>query len=113
MLDKLAKKLEPYFGITEKFLEVYNMILDFIIIITIMFFLVKHTSNFTDEQMVAFVMVFFILLKLINMEHEIQDLRKNITRIFSGDTTVNVHELNIKTVEFADTKEEEKVNEQD
>ena len=110
MLDKLAKKLEPYFGITEKFLEVYNMILDFIIIITIMFFLVKHTSNFTDEQIVAFAMIFFILLKLINIEHEIRDFRRNVNRIFEGDTTVNVHELNIKTVEFSDIKEEEKVN---
>lgn len=111
MLDKLAKKLEPYLGITEKFLEVYNMILDLIIILTILFFLVKHTGNFTDEQMVAFAMIFFILLKLMNIEHEIRDFRKNMTRIFNGDTTVNVHELNIKTVEFADTKEEEKVNE--
>ena len=111
MLDKFIKKFEPYFGITEKFLEIYNIILDFIIIATIMFFLVKHISNFADEQMVAFAMVFFILLKLINIEHEIRDFRKNVNRIFEGDTTVNVHELNIKTVEFTDTKEEEKVNE--
>lgn len=110
MLDKLIKKLEPYFGITEKFLEIYNMILDFIIIATIIFFLIKHTSNFTDEQVVAFAMIFFILLKLINIEHEIRDFRRNMTRIFNGDTTVNVHELNIKTVEFSDIKEEEKVN---
>ena len=111
MLDKLVKKLEPYFGITEKFLEIYNIILDFIIIITILFFMIKYASSLTDEQTVAFAMVFFILLKLINIEHEIRDFRKSVTRIFEGDMTVNVHELNIKTVEFADTKEEEKVDE--
>ena len=110
MLNKLIKWFEPYLGITEKFLEIYNMILDLIIIVTILFFMVKYAGSLTDEQTVAFAMVFFILLKLINVEHEIRDFRKSVTRIFEGDTTVNVHELNIKTVEFADTKEEETNN---